>query len=181
MTGPLWQDSPRRRRPWGRGEESGQALVEFALVLPLLILIMAVAFNGWNGMQLSQRLTSAARAGAIQAANDLATDLGNQLENSPTLTGTPDQPCSGPSDQLSTALADATTDINNEEDSPGVYQCTDPTANNYVTLTTGQDNIGGTPPLTMNVLTISITKVSVSLVPVVGNFFVSVHASARYS
>src|SRR5580693_2663826 len=55
-----------------RRDESGQALVEFALVLPLVILIVAVAFNGWDGMQKTIRLTSAARAGAIVAASDLA-------------------------------------------------------------------------------------------------------------
>ena len=59
---------PPRRRSERPGEESGQALIEFALVLPVLILIVVgiidfgFAFNQWNTAQ------NAAREGARIAA-----------------------------------------------------------------------------------------------------------------
>ena len=65
-----------------------------------MILLLGVAFNGWNGMQESIRLTSAARAGAIVAANDLTS-----TSSHPAMT----------QDQ---ALDDATTAINAEEGAP---------------------------------------------------------------
>ncbi len=73
-------------------DEDGQSAVEFALILPVIVLLVAIAFNGWSALQSSIRLTSAARAGAIAAANDL---------------GAPNNK------STSTALADATTAINN--------------------------------------------------------------------
>jgi Flp pilus assembly protein TadG len=154
---------PRRDRGthYGRRrDESGTALVELALVVPLVILLLGVAFNGWNAMQTSIRLTSAARAGAIQAANDLGTD---------------------PS-QISTALSDATTVINDEEGVTGVYQSSNSGANNYVSMKTAPEVVsGGSNGVTINVVTITITESSASFVPFVGSFPVTTHATARYS
>ena len=152
---PLRTHRPSSRS--GRRDEAGTALVEFALVLPLLALLTGVAFNGWNGMQLDIGLTSAARAGAIQAANDLASD--------PT--------------QTQAAQTDATTAINEEEGDTNVYQDTDQTANNYVGISEGTDTVAS--GVTINVVTITISRVSETLVPVVASFHVSVDASARYS
>jgi Flp pilus assembly protein TadG len=137
-----------------RRDEEGQALVEFALVLPLIVLLMAVAFNGWNGIQLDLRLTSAARAGAIAAANDLA--AGNGM-----------------------ALSDAVGAINAEE-STTIYQ-TVPTKPDYVSMTTQTDTTGGTSPVSFSVVTITISNVQITLVPIAGNISVAVHATARYS
>ncbi|HUI04448.1 MAG TPA: TadE/TadG family type IV pilus assembly protein [Acidimicrobiales bacterium] len=145
---------PRR----GRGrDEGGQAIVELALALPILALLLGVAFNGWNGMQLSVRLTSAARAGAIQAANDLGTN---------------------PTD-TQTAWNDAVTAVNEEEGVNTLYQNVNAAANDYVTLSTSTESVSG--GITMHVVTITIRETTSSLVPVVASFPVTAHATARYS
>ena len=157
----------RLSRGGRRRDEGGQALVELVLVLPLVALLLGVAFNGWNGMQLAERLTSAARAGAIQAANE----LGN---------------ANPPATQTNqTVLDDATKAVNAEEGDGGsaVYQDSNSGADDYVSMTTSQQTIstpnGGT--LNINVVTITITQRSSSLVPFVGTFPVTAHATARYS
>lgn len=135
--------------------------MEFALVLPLLALLMGVAFNGWNGIQLDINLTSAARAGAVAAANSLA---GN----------------SNPStSDINNATGLAITAINQAEGVSNVYQG-DPSQADYVNVTTspGQPLQSG---ITINVLEVTISNVSVTLVPVVGAISLSAHASARYS
>ena len=148
----------RRMSGIRRRDESGQALVEFALVLPLVILIVAVAFNGWDGMQKTIRLTSAARAGAIVAASDLAAGDG------------PPQ-----------ALTDAVTAINAEEGVTGVYQ-TNASLPNSVNLVTSQQTISsGTTTVIVKVVTITVSPSSVTLVPYVGHISVTTHATARYS
>jgi Flp pilus assembly protein TadG len=149
------------RRVARRRDETGTALVELALVVPLVILIMGVAFNGWNGMQASIRLTSAARAGAIVAANDLSTSPAHP------------QPTS-----VHQAQVDATAAINNEEGASGVYQDDDSGANNYVNIGTSEESADGA---TINVVTITISHGSGSFVPFVGSFPVTTHATARYS
>jgi Flp pilus assembly protein TadG len=162
-----WRRDAMNRR--GRKDESGQALVEFALVLPLVILLVSVAFNGWNGIQLDLRLTSAARAGALIAASDLSADLRNN----------PGQPLSA--GQIQTATDDATTKINDEEGVTGVYQDSPSGGDNHVTLSQSQDTVSGPQPITVNIVTISISQASVVLVPVIGNISVSAHAAAEYS
>ena len=140
-----------------RRDEGGQAIVELALALPILALLLGVAFNGWNGMQLSVRLTSAARAGAIQAANDLGTN---------------------PND-TQTAWNDATTAINEEEGVNNVYQNVNAASNDYVTLSTSTESVSG--GITINLVTITIHETTSNLVPVVASFPVTAHATARYS
>jgi Flp pilus assembly protein TadG len=142
-------------------DESGQALVEFALVLPLVILIVAVAFNGWDGMQKTIRLTSAARAGAIVAASDLAAG-----------------------DSQQTAWNDAVTAINAEEGdtSVAVYQNTNSSQPNYVNIATPQQTLSsGATTVIVKVVTITVSPSSVTLVPYVGHISVTTHATARYS
>jgi len=144
-----------------RRDEGGQALIELVVVLPLVALLLGVAFNGWSGMQLAVRLTSAARAGAIQAANEL-----------------------GRSTPTPTVLADATNAVNAEEGVSNVYQSSDSAANDYVSMSTKSETVAtgaGGATITMNVVTITISQRSGSLVPFVGTFPVTVHASARYS
>ena len=157
----------RARRRSG-GDEKGQALVEFALVLPLVILLVAVAFNGWNGIQLAVRLTSAARAGAVQAANDLGADVTAHPGTPPTAL------------EFQNAWDAATSAVNQEEGVTGVYQDKFPNQADYVNMpapyTQSLNGVG-----TVGVVTVTITQASVTLVPVVGNFSVSAHAAARYS
>ena len=141
----------RRRR-----DEAGQALIEFALVLPLVLLLMGSAFNGWNAMQLSVRLTSAARVGAIEAAHNLAIDAA----------------------QTQTALADATTAINEEEGVTGVYQDSNSSASNYVSLSQSTQVANG---VSINVVTITISEGQVPLIPVVRGLSITAHAAASYS
>lgn len=143
-----------------RHDETGTALVELALVVPLVILLMGAAFNGWNGMQASIRLTSAARAGAIVAASDLSTT-----------------PSHAPT-SIHQAQVDATSAINNEE-AASIYQSDDSGANNYVNIGTSVESIAD--GATIDVVTITISHSSASFVPFVGSFPVTTHATARYS
>jgi Flp pilus assembly protein TadG len=145
---------------FGRRDESGQSLVEFALVLPLVILIVAVAFNGWDGMQTSIRLTSAARAGAIVAASDLAAG-----------------------DPQATVTTDTLNAINAEEGVTGVYQASSKSAPNYVDIETPpqQTLSSGATSVVVNVVTVTISPAAVTLVPYVGHISVTTHATARYS
>ncbi|MEO8898069.1 MAG: TadE family protein [Candidatus Dormibacter sp.] len=55
-----------------RRRASGQSLVEFAFVLPLMLLMVAGAYTMWTGLHSVIGLTSAARAGSLTAANQLA-------------------------------------------------------------------------------------------------------------
>ena len=55
----------------------GQALVEFSLVFPVFLVMLAVAFDGWNVLNSAVALTGAARAGAIVAREDV--DAGKSL------------------------------------------------------------------------------------------------------
>jgi Flp pilus assembly protein TadG len=151
------RSSGRRRRR----DESGTALVEFALVVPLVMLLLGVAFNGWNAMQESIRLTSAARAGAIVAAGDLSTTSTHVALSE------------------SQALTDATAAVNAEEGLTGVYQSDNSGANNYVTISEQtQVNVSG---VTINLVTITIHQSSASFVPFVGSFPVTTHATGSYS
>jgi Flp pilus assembly protein TadG len=146
-------------------DESGQALVEFALVLPLLVLLVGIAFNGWDAMQVSIRLTSAARAGAIAAANALA-------------------------DQETTTQAQdaATNAINQEEGGGSTFQdlpgeSSQPNYGNIAvnpgeTLSSG-GGIGSSG--TIGTVTITITPSSITLIPFVQQISVATHATARYS
>jgi Flp pilus assembly protein TadG len=45
--------------------------VEFAISLPVLILLLALAFVGWQAVHTVIALNGAARAGAVTAANDV--------------------------------------------------------------------------------------------------------------
>ena len=55
-----------------RRRASGQSLIEFAVVLPLMLLMVAGAYAMWTGLHTVIGLTSAARAGSLTAANQLA-------------------------------------------------------------------------------------------------------------
>jgi Flp pilus assembly protein TadG len=144
-------------------DEGGQALVEFALVLPLLVLVVGVAFNGWNAMQVSIRLTSAARAGAIAAANALSTQ------------------------ETTTQAQDAATAaINQEEgggstfqDNPG--QSSQPNYVNIVNNPSAPLINCGCSSGTIGTVTITITPSSITLIPFVQQISVATHATARYS
>lgn len=151
------------RRDRGRGrigrDESGQALVEFVLVLPVVALLMGVAFNGWNALQLSIRLTSAARAGAIEAANDLAAKDSQQV-----------------------AWDAATAAVNAEEGDTGVYQDTNAQAPDYVDMKTStQEVTSSNSTVQIQVVQITISQTSATLVPFVTNLSVNAHATARYA
>lgn len=152
--GARWRHLVRGR---SAGDESGQALVEFALVLPLLVLLVGVAFNGWDAMQVSIRLTSVARAGAIAAANAIA-------------------------DQETTAQAQdaATTAINQEEGGGSTFQDGQMSQPNYVSIANNPSESlsnGGT----IGTVTITITPSSITLIPFVQQISVATHATARYS
>jgi hypothetical protein len=76
-------------------------------------------------------------------------------------------------------LIDATTAVNKEEGATNLYQSVDAAANNYVAMSETTDNISS--GVAINVVTITISQSSVSLVPFVGSLPVTTHATARYS
>lgn len=130
-------------------------MVEFVVILPLALLLFGVAFTGWQGMQTSIRLTTAARAGAILAAQDLQTGSGN-------------------------AWNDATLAVNQEEGVTNVYQNSSPGADNYVNMSVTPETLSAAG-LTINVVKISITHAVVPVVPAVWKLSVTSSATARYS
>jgi Flp pilus assembly protein TadG len=160
-------------RQRARGE-SGQSLVEFALILPLVVLLMAIAFSGWDAMQQTIRLTSAARAGAIQAAHDLSTYItSNKLTCAAAASSAG---WAGASGAFQTAWNDATTSVNNEE-SLGVYQNTKSTNDDYVNMTSSTDNDLG---VTIYVVTVTVSRQVGAWIPAVSNQKINATATARY-
>jgi len=138
-----------------------------ALLLPLILLLVAIAFTGWSALQQTISLTSAARAGAIKAANDLA-----QAGQGP---GT----CPVGSGATATAWQDATNAINSEEGT-SVYQCSNSGADDYVTLTTTTDSLNGTLSTPMSLVTITLSHNVGAWIPVVSNLHVTATATGRY-
>jgi Flp pilus assembly protein TadG len=65
------------KRGW-KGESAAQ-IVEFAISLPLLVLLVVGIFDFSNALTLKQRLTNAAREAARVAAADPANDLGSPV------------------------------------------------------------------------------------------------------
>ena len=141
--------------------ERGTALVEFAILGPLIAILVGVAFTGWSALQTTVGLTSAARAGAIKAASDYAGGA-----------------------SLGTARCDARDVINSEENTT-IFQCTNPAAAFYVTVTppgtsTSIAASGTSPAITMNIVTVSISKTVSAFTPIAWNIPVSASATARY-
>ncbi|PID37943.1 MAG: hypothetical protein CSA65_09190 [Proteobacteria bacterium] len=73
----MYEDSRAKRRPRGgvlitlrrrmRGDESGQALVEFAIVVPLIVTVFLFAQWGWELVQIRLKVQEAARFAAWEA------------------------------------------------------------------------------------------------------------------
>jgi Flp pilus assembly protein TadG len=155
----------------GRGE-SGQSIVEFALILPLIVLLMAIAFTGWDAMQQTIRLTSAARAGALQAAHDLSQYISqNSLTCAQMVPGQ-----SGWTTESPTAWNHATTAVNNEEGS-SAFQNSSSASDNYVNMTESTDTNSG---LTIYVVSVTVSHKVGAWIPVVSTQHVNTTATARY-
>ena len=102
MTRPLGQRNPETIHPGNRPGESGMALTEFALILPLLLLLLLGGMDLGRVYFFAMAVTHAARAGVQygaasvprsmnlagieQAARDAAKDIG-------TITATADRLC----------------------------------------------------------------------------------------
>ena len=142
-------------------------MVELALVLPVFLLLVAVAFTGWDAIHQTIGLTSAARAGVIEAASD--------LQNAK------------PTPQ---ALSDATAAINAEEGAANTYKCqtnpafgsctTSACANNCVTLGTSTGSQTGAAGLTVDLVTVAISRSLSSDLPIVSGVKLVSSATARY-
>ncbi len=124
------------------------------LVLPLILVMLGAGFTGWDAMQESIRLTSAAHAGAIKAANDIQAG------------------------QSANAWNDATTAVNQEENASNVYQNTNSGAADYVKMTQATDNLNGSGA-SINTVTITISNAHVTVMPFVWNMTVTTSATAR--
>jgi TadE-like protein len=79
---------PRLARPRpGWSDERASQIVEFAISLPVLVLLVVGIFDFSNALTLKQRLTNAARDAARVAAADPATDLVNPSTSPPVSIG----------------------------------------------------------------------------------------------
>lgn len=138
-----------------------------ALVLPVFLLLLAVGYTGWDAMHQTIGMTSAARAGAIVAANDMQNSVSQNQ-----------------------ALSDATVAINAEEGSGTTYKCqTSPAvgscsasacSNDCVTLSTSTGTQSGSAGLTIDLVTITITRSMSADIPLVSGVRVAATATARY-
>lgn len=131
-------------------------MVEMAIIVPLVLMLLSVAVTGWSAMEQGIRLSSAARAGALKAANDLAAGQGASAWN------------------------DATVVVNQEENVSNVYQDTNPAGADYVKMTKTADTLNGSGT-TINVVTIAITNTTAAVMPFVWDISVNTSATARYS
>jgi len=129
-------------------------MVEMVLILPLVLVMVGAAFTGWDAMQQTIRLTSAARAGAIKAANDIQAG------------------------QSVNAWSDATTAVNQEENVNNVFQNTNPAAADYVKMAQATDNLNGSGA-SINTVTITISNVHILVMPFVSNMTVTTSGTAR--
>jgi len=82
--------------------QRGQSITEFALVLPVAVVILALAASGGEMLMTDISLTQAARAGAIAAAQDAAAT---------------------PPDPISVQTTDAQTAANDEQGGPNSIPC----------------------------------------------------------
>ena len=121
----------RRRR------QSGQALVEFAIVLPLFLFVLGGGFTMWQGLHGSVNLTSGVRAGVLVASSD--------LRNRPS-TLTPPTAA-----DLATATADTVNAINAEEGVVNKYSAAATCTANCVTLALVKGSLTGTDEVTVSV------------------------------
>jgi Flp pilus assembly protein TadG len=142
----------------------GQALVELALALTVLLVLLGGTYTGWAAMHQSVQLTSAARAGAIVAAND--------LQGHPAM----------PSCQV---LTDATAAVNAEQGASSTYRpsgsgCSGTCGSDCVTLSTTTGPLSASAGITEDLVTITVTGGIAAQIPVVPGIRVSGAATARY-
>jgi Flp pilus assembly protein TadG len=146
------EESMMPTKRWGvhATASKGQALVEMALVLPVMALLLGVAYTASDAMHSTIGLTSAARAGAIVAANDLRNSMSSTQ-----------------------ALTDATSTVNAEEN-VNIYQSGGGCTDNCVTLA---QPTGGSSSI--NLVQITITHSVTSALPLLSGIKVSTQAAAR--
>ena len=169
---------PRRRRA------RGQSLVEMAIVLPVMISMLALAYTGWDAIHRVIGITSAARAGALQAAADLPEPNLAPLRWVPPSSPPPPipVPASGNLHDETQPVANA---VNAEENSPGLYK---PSGNGWPACTTACVSLSAksictsTPatPCTsaVPIITVTITRSVSADVPVFRSITVTAIAGA---
>ncbi|MHB1575937.1 MAG: TadE/TadG family type IV pilus assembly protein [Candidatus Dormibacteria bacterium] len=146
---------------WGRirprWRQPGQAITEFAVVLPVAVVILALAATGGEMVMTDIGLTQAARAGAIAAAHDAAAT---------------------PPDSIGVQTTDARTAANNEQGGVGSIQCSGAVPSGCVSVV---DMKAGVAPLENRVVSlvqVRVWETIMPFVPIFGNVTIQAEATA---
>ena len=151
-----------RSRRQARG---GQSLVEFAIVLPLMLLLVGGAYTMWTGLHSAIGVTSAARAGALTAAYQLQTNK--------------TQPAPGPgapytAAQLGAVLGNVASAVT-AEDGVLTYQAA-PCSAGQACVSIGSANVATGGGTYLPVVTVSVIESIAPKVPMMTQFTVAASA-----
>ncbi len=144
-------------------------MVEMAIVLPLMLALLAVAYTGWEAMHTDIGITSAARAGAIQAtyAYDQKYDADIAAGDSPAVADADAMPMAAPA-----ALAAV-----NSEENTTMFQPAGPTCTKACVKVTEVPSTNYRP----SILVVSITESVSAQIPVLPGMTIQAQAGATTS
>jgi Flp pilus assembly protein TadG len=148
--------------PWRRSRtilfQRGQSITEFALVLPVAVIILALAASGGEMLMTDISLTQAARAGAIAAAQDAAAT---------------------PPDPISVQTTDARTAANDEQGGPGSIQCSGAGVPSQCVQVSDLSAPGvGLENSVVSLVKVQVWETITPFVPIFGSFTIQAEATA---
>lgn len=149
-----------------RQERDGQSLVEFALVLPLMLLLIGGGYTMWTGLHAAIGVASAARAGALTASAQLTTNKSQPLAGS----GRPYSLA-----QMNAVLANAAKAVT-AEDGVTQYQAA-PCNPGVPCVSISSSNLPTGGGVYLPVVTISVTQSIAPQVPMMSQFTVAATAT----